>query len=99
MEGEYAYTNAFSQSSTMKYEPALSPGMLVARPNIWTRPICSYTSLIACAIYESPKQMLCLSDIYTWIVKNYPYFQTAGNGWKVRRPTLGSVATLTHASY
>ena len=24
-----------------------------------------------------------LSDIYKWIMDNFPYYKTAGNGWKV----------------
>ena len=28
-----------------------------------------------------------LSEIYKWITDNFPYYRTAGNGWKVRDST------------
>ena len=29
------------------------------------------------------KRKITLSDIYSWILDNFPYYKDAGNGWKV----------------
>lgn len=51
------------------------------------KPPHSYASLIARAVDSSPRKMMTLSEIYQWIMDNYPYFKDAGNGWKVAIPT------------
>lgn len=48
-----------------------------------TKPPFSYASLIAQAINSSQSKKLTLSGIYTWITENYPYYQSAKNGWQV----------------
>nr|CAG8521334.1 3046_t:CDS:2 [Entrophospora candida] len=47
-----------------------------------TKPPFSYASLIAQAINSSQSKKLTLSGIYTWITENYPYYQSAKNGWQ-----------------
>lgn len=47
-------------------------------------PIISYATLIRLAIINSPNEMATLSGIYQWISDNFPFYKTAGNGWKVR---------------
>ena len=46
--------------------------------------ILSYATLIRLAIINSPNEMATLSGIYQWISDNFPYYKTAGSGWKVR---------------
>ncbi|TPX71824.1 hypothetical protein SpCBS45565_g00885 [Spizellomyces sp. 'palustris'] len=46
------------------------------------KPPYSYATLITYAIQTSPRKRLTLNDIYNWILENYPYFRTAGSGWK-----------------
>ncbi|KAI8975467.1 hypothetical protein BDF20DRAFT_787845, partial [Mycotypha africana] len=42
----------------------------------------SYATLIRYAIENSPNQKLTLSQIYDWVIEHYPYYATAGPGWK-----------------
>ncbi|KAI9001720.1 fork head domain-containing protein [Gaertneriomyces semiglobifer] len=46
------------------------------------KPPYSYATLITYAIQMTPKQKLTLNELYTWITDHYPYFRTAGSGWK-----------------
>ncbi|KAK7501718.1 hypothetical protein BaRGS_00007149 [Batillaria attramentaria] len=46
------------------------------------KPSHSYIGLIAMAILSSKEKKLVLSDIYQWILDNYPYFRTRGPGWR-----------------
>ena len=46
------------------------------------KPNHSYIGLIAMAILNSVDKKLVLSDIYQYILDNYPYFRTRGPGWR-----------------
>lgn len=46
------------------------------------KPQHSYIGLIAMAILSTPDNKLVLSDIYQYILDNYPYFRTRGPGWR-----------------
>jgi len=46
------------------------------------KPQHSYIGLIAMAILGSAEGKLVLSDIYQYILDNYPYFRTRGPGWR-----------------
>ncbi|KAJ3285453.1 Forkhead box protein J2 [Borealophlyctis nickersoniae] len=46
------------------------------------KPPYSYATLITYAIATSGDKQMTLNDIYNWVLENFPYFQTAGNGWK-----------------
>lgn len=46
------------------------------------KPQHSYIGLIAMAILGSAETKLVLSDIYQYILDNYPYFRTRGPGWR-----------------
>ncbi len=47
------------------------------------KPPYSYANLITFAINSSHKKKMTLSEIYSWICENFPYYREAGNGWKV----------------
>lgn len=47
------------------------------------KPPYSYATLIKYAIENSPNKKLTLSEIYQWVIEHYPYYSTAGTGWKV----------------
>lgn len=46
------------------------------------KPQLSYIGLIAMAIMSSPSKKMVLSEVYQWIVDNYPYFRSRGPGWR-----------------
>ncbi|EDW83549.1 uncharacterized protein Dwil_GK13662 [Drosophila willistoni] len=46
------------------------------------KPQHSYIGLIAMAILSSSEMKLVLSDIYQYILDNYPYFRSRGPGWR-----------------
>ncbi|XP_065296538.1 forkhead box protein J3-like isoform X1 [Dermacentor albipictus] len=46
------------------------------------KPPYSYSTLISFAINSSPTKKMTLSDIYTWICANFPFYREAGTGWK-----------------
>ena len=47
------------------------------------KPPYSYSTLIAFAINSSSKKRMTLSEIYQWIVDNFPYYKEVRSGWKV----------------
>jgi hypothetical protein len=46
------------------------------------KPQHSYIGLIAMAILSAPGRRMLLSDVYQWILSNYPYFRGRGPGWR-----------------
>lgn len=62
-----------------------APKLRSQQPNPWGR--ASYSDLITMAITSTGNNMMTLSEIYSWIVKNVPYFNDKGTylsvqGWK-----------------
>lgn len=47
------------------------------------KPPYSYATLIKYAIENSQRKKLTLSEIYQWVIDHYPYYGSAGTGWKV----------------
>ena len=47
------------------------------------KPPYSYATLIKYAIERSSENKLTLSQIYQWVIEHYPYYGSAGSGWKV----------------
>ena len=47
------------------------------------KPPYPYPTIVRCAILGSPRQRLTLSEIYLAMENRYPWFKTAGQGWKV----------------
>nr|CAD7393712.1 unnamed protein product [Timema cristinae] len=46
------------------------------------KPPFSYASLIRLAISNAPKGKMTLSEIYQFIIQQFPYYRNAGTGWK-----------------
>ncbi|VDN37879.1 unnamed protein product [Gongylonema pulchrum] len=46
------------------------------------KPQLSYIGLIAMAILSSRDKKMVLSEVYQWIIDNYPYFRSRGPGWR-----------------
>ncbi|XP_046679179.1 forkhead box protein L2 [Homalodisca vitripennis] len=68
------------------YHPRLALSMSLFNHRILQpeepKPQHSYIGLIAMAILSSADAKLVLSDIYQYILDNYPYFRTRGPGWR-----------------
>lgn len=46
------------------------------------KPPYSFSCLIFMAVEDSPRKMLPVKEIYSWVCKHFPYFETAPSGWK-----------------
>jgi Transcription factor of the Forkhead/HNF3 family len=44
--------------------------------------VCRYAELITKAIQSGKEGKMTLADIYKYILDNFAFFRTAGNGWK-----------------
>ncbi|CAL4226394.1 unnamed protein product, partial [Meganyctiphanes norvegica] len=64
------------------YRGLMDPRALLPRLPEEPKPQHSYIGLIAMAILSSPDKKLILSDIYQYILDNYPYFRSRGTGWR-----------------
>ncbi|CAG7819467.1 unnamed protein product [Allacma fusca] len=60
----------------------MDPRLALCRPPEEPKPQHSYIGLIAMAILSSSDKKLVLSDIYQYILDNYPYFRSRGPGWR-----------------
>ena len=84
-------TSSSTKGDTVNQDPVKHTIMHISRSQI-TNPwgSASYSDLITMAITSTPENMMTLSQIYGWIVKNVPYFNDKGSylsvqGWKVSR--------------
>ncbi|KAG2188149.1 hypothetical protein INT44_000900 [Umbelopsis vinacea] len=59
----------------------MKPSIKIEKNNAGKPPY-SYAMLIRYAIETSPQRKMTLSDIYAWILERYPWFESAGTGWK-----------------
>ncbi|KAJ2342090.1 hypothetical protein GGF43_006014 [Coemansia sp. RSA 2618] len=60
----------------------LLSGTLQVKPNTSGKPPYPYATLITYAILQHPRKQMTLSEVYTWLMYYFPYFKTAGSGWK-----------------
>lgn len=88
--------NTYSQPRTISAPSPVSPQKIVSPPkqkhpnniaydpliHTHNKPPYSFSSLIFMAIEDSVEKALPVKEIYAWIVKHFPYFQTAPTGWK-----------------
>ncbi|XP_005099459.2 uncharacterized protein LOC101863747 [Aplysia californica] len=73
----HAYiTDPYAQAYFYKHDPRAR--FVQEEP----KPSHSYIGLIGMAILNAKEKKLVLSDIYQWILDNYPYFRTRGPGWR-----------------
>jgi len=49
---------------------------------VFPKPVYSYSCLIAMSLQKSKTGALPVSDIYSFMMENFPYFKTAPDGWK-----------------
>ena len=59
------------------------------------KPPYSYANLITFAVNSSPRKRMTLNEIYQWICDNFPYYITAGNGWKVSHLKINLVFEMS----
>lgn len=67
------------QNSKDQVEEPIGPISGIGLPE---KPVHSYATLISLAISSSDKKMMTLSEIYTWICDNFPYFSNCLSKWK-----------------
>eukprot|EP00038_Savillea_parva_P029202 m.69484 g.69484 ORF g.69484 m.69484 type:complete len:430 (+) comp8587_c0_seq1:170-1459(+) len=68
-----------SSLTSMDWLPRVSTGANAADG----KPVHSYATLITRAIRSAgDSKRMTLAQIYKWITDNFPYYRTAGNGWK-----------------
>ncbi|KAJ1898380.1 hypothetical protein LPJ66_002789 [Kickxella alabastrina] len=60
----------------------LLSGAISIKPGTTGKPPYSYATLITFAILQNPRKQMTLSEIYSWVMGQYSYFETAGTGWK-----------------
>ncbi|KAJ1907378.1 hypothetical protein LPJ81_000790 [Coemansia sp. IMI 209127] len=60
----------------------LLSGAIKLKTHTSGKPPYSYATLITYAIMKHPRKQMTLNEIYTWVMEHYPYFKTAGSGWK-----------------
>ncbi|EIE85644.1 hypothetical protein RO3G_10354 [Rhizopus delemar RA 99-880] len=72
--------NKITTSSSTNTPPTLVD--MRVEKNTEGKPPYSYATLIKYAIERSPGNKLTLSQIYQWVIDHYPYYGSAGSGWK-----------------
>ncbi|KAJ2665708.1 hypothetical protein IWW48_000159 [Coemansia sp. RSA 1200] len=60
----------------------LLSGAIKLKTHTTGKPPYSYATLITYAIMNHPRKQMTLNEIYSWVMEHYPYFKTAGSGWK-----------------
>lgn len=77
--------NLYMSDNTSKHSNRSrnSTSDMCVEKNTEGKPPYSYATLIKYAIERSSENKLTLSQIYQWVIDHYPYYGSAGSGWKV----------------
>lgn len=75
--------SASTERSRSKKHRTPSTRDIHVEKNTEGKPPYSYATLIKYAIENSLRKKLTLSEIYQWVIDHYPYYGSAGTGWKV----------------
>ncbi|CAO3642714.1 unnamed protein product [Mucor hiemalis] len=74
--------SASTERSRSKKHRTPSTRDIHVEKNTEGKPPYSYATLIKYAIENSLRKKLTLSEIYQWVIDHYPYYGSAGTGWK-----------------
>lgn len=77
-------STAWQKEKSTGWQPYQAHAYTPAKAIDKVRPSIPYAQLIAEAIESTPEGKITLNGIYNHVTTNYPYFQNAGAGWKVR---------------
>ena len=58
------------------------------------RPTIPYAHLITLAIQSEASQKITLNGIYNYVMDTYPFFKTAGSGWKVQIKLIRTLSDI-----
>jgi hypothetical protein len=85
-------TDLYMSDNTSKHSNRSrnSTSDMCVEKNTEGKPPYSYATLIKYAIERSSENKLTLSQIYQWVIDHYPYYGSAGSGWKVNWRNLDS---------
>uniref|UniRef100_A0A6J0SPR7 Forkhead box protein D3-like n=1 Tax=Pogona vitticeps TaxID=103695 RepID=A0A6J0SPR7_9SAUR len=75
-------TNSQQDPGERKEDTEAEPPRGLESGDLQDKPNQSYIALISTAILSSPEKKLLLSDIYQWIMDNYPYFKNKEKSWR-----------------
>ena len=75
--------SASTERSRSKKHRTPSTRDIHVEKNTEGKPPYSYATLIKYAIENSLRKKLTLAEIYQWVIEHYPYYGSAGTGWKV----------------